>query len=199
MSLWKEKKILLTGCREREELLIECNDSSECVRLARARACTRTNVCIRLSMSAVCFLTMCPLTNAWSFTSAFSALSALLPFKCKTIKISYPLLRFNTNQKNPKPKGKNNSLGIRISFQVSVLPSHHRFWLWKFSLFIFSERDHPQHYALLNLHANLVQALVGWRILWEIVAQFVVQRHKSSTKKFRDPSHLYWGHLIFEQ
>ena len=77
----RRKETLLTVWRDREALLLEWKDSDNCARFARARACTRTNVCIRLSMLAVCFLTMCPLTNAWSFTNAFSAFSALLAFQ----------------------------------------------------------------------------------------------------------------------
>ena len=78
---WRETWIFLTVWWKWEDLLLDCEDSEIWARPARARACARNNACILCNHSAVRFLSMCPLTNAWSFTNPFNALNAFLALK----------------------------------------------------------------------------------------------------------------------
>lgn len=52
-------------------------------RRALTRACTRTKACMHLNVTAACFLTSLPLTRAWSLTTPFNALNALLAYNHK--------------------------------------------------------------------------------------------------------------------
>lgn len=83
---WFDEYLELTGwlC-EFEDLVLECGETDKEARLAHALAWTRAMACIRRSMSELCFLTMRPLTSAWSFTNPLSALSALLAYISTTI------------------------------------------------------------------------------------------------------------------
>lgn len=82
-SHWREKQNFLTGWWNWEdwELECECESSEIWARPARALAWARSMAWNRWNRLAHFFLSIWPLTSAWSLTNPFNARNALLAFK----------------------------------------------------------------------------------------------------------------------
>lgn len=97
-------------------------------RRALTRAWTRTRACMHLSVTAACFLTCRPRTRAWSLTTPFKALKALLAYNFSqnaTPKINGNILRKRFKSLWYKDEFFNRFNRQTVTHQISTLGTYH--------------------------------------------------------------------------